>query len=151
MPSRLQDLAAQPMLFVMALEKTNGYQDGVGFAAEVVAGLQNAGINLAKEIPLSFYLYVPNRKAAGTCEPILVKEGLEVVIEKSAANDGKWLCLCHGTLIPTAQNLERIGQTFVNLARKHGGEFDGWETNPYKIAGGVEGLLEEMMKKLAAN
>lgn len=135
----------------MALEKTAGYMNGTYFANEVIAGLKNAGIDRAKPVPLSFYLYLPNRKAAGICGPVLVKEGLEVEIDRSAANDGKWLCLCHATIEPTEKDLQRIGQTMINLAQKFGGEFDGWETNPYKMQGGIEGLLGEMLKKLGAN
>jgi hypothetical protein len=135
----------------MALEKTAGYLNGAAFAKEVMGGLRNAGIKESQAVPLSFYLYVPNRKAAGMCAPILVKEGMEVEVDKSATNDGKWLCLCHQTLVPTAKDLERIGQTFVNLAQRFEGEFDGWETNPYKIEGGIGSLLEEMMKKLGTN
>jgi hypothetical protein len=135
----------------MALEKTSGYINGTAFANEVLAGLKNAGINLSKLVPLSFYLYLPNRKAAGICSPVLVKEGLEVEIDRAASNDGKWLCLCHATLKPNHKDLERIGQTMLNLAQKFEGEFDGWETNPFKMQGGFEDMLGEMLKKLSAN
>jgi hypothetical protein len=134
----------------MALEKTAGYKSGGDFAKEVIAGLCNAGHSTRKEFPLSFYLYMPNRKAARACEPILLKEGLEVEIDKSAADDGKWLCLCHRTMKPTQKGLTKLGDTFLELANAHGGEFDGWETNPYKMQGGINDLLGELLKKLAA-
>ena len=135
----------------MALQKTSGYMNGTDFATEVIAGLKNAGVDRAKPVPLSFYLYLPNRKAAGTCAPILVKEGLEVEIDRSASNDGKWLCLCHATIEPKQKDLQRIGQTMINLAQKFAGEFDGWETNPFKMQGGIEDMLGAMLKKIARN
>lgn len=134
----------------MALEKTAGYRNGTDFAKEVIAGLRKVGHGTRKEIPLSFYLYLPNKKSAKACEPILTKEGLEVEVDKSAANDGNWLCLCHRTMKPSAKELERIGQRFIELAEKHEGQFDGWETNPFKIQGGYEDLLGELLKKLSA-
>jgi hypothetical protein len=134
----------------MALEKTAGYKDGSGFAREVVAGLRNAGQSVRKEFPLSFYLYMPNEKAARACEPALLEQGLEVEIDKSAADDGKWLCLCHRTMKPTQKDLAKLGDTFLSLAREHGGEFDGWETNPYKMQGGINDLLGELLKNLQA-
>jgi hypothetical protein len=134
----------------MALEKTAGYRNGTDFAKEVIASLRGVGHSARKEIPLSFYLYVPNQKAARACEPILAKEGLEVEVDKSAADDGKWLCLCHRTMKPAQKELARIGETFLGLARAHGGQFDGWETNPYKMQGGIEDMLGELLKKLAA-
>lgn len=134
----------------MALEKTNGYRTGAGFAKEVVTSLLNAGHKPRKDIPLSFYLYLPNKKAARACEPILAEQGLEVEIDKSAADDGKWLCLCHRTMKPAQKELARLGDTFITLAREHGGEFDGWETNPYKMTGGINDLFGELLKRLAA-
>jgi len=97
----------------MALEKTAGYKNGSDFAKEVIAGLRNGGHSTRKEFPLSFYLYMPNRKAAHACEPVLLKEGLEVEIDKSAADDGKWLCLCHRTMKPTQKDLTKLGDTFL--------------------------------------
>lgn len=135
----------------MGLEKTAGYMNGTDFANEVIAGLKNAGIDRTKPVALSFHLYLPNRKAAGICGPVLVKEGLEVEIDRSAANDGQWLCLCHATIEPTQKDLQRIGQTMINLAQKFGGEFDGWETNPYKMKGGIEDMLADFLKKLGSN
>jgi hypothetical protein len=135
----------------MALEKTAGYQTGNQFANEVLTGLKNAGIDTSKSIPLSFYLYLPNRKAAGACAPILVKEGMEVEVERSASDDGKWLCLCHQTMTPQKKDLERIGQTMLNLAQKFEGQLDGWETNPFKMDGGFDAMLGELLKKISAN
>jgi hypothetical protein len=132
----------------MGLEKTEGYTTGSHFAKEVLGGLRKAGINLTEATALSFYLYLPTRKAARACEPLLVQEGLTVEIEKSAADDGQWLCLCHRTFVPTQKALKQIGDRMLSLAEMHAGRFDGWETNPYASMEGFMGLLEEMAKVL---
>jgi len=133
----------------MSLEKTNGYGSGTQFAKEVLASLRNADVNVAEPLALSFYLYLPTKKAAQACQPVLESEGLEVEIDKSAANDREWLCLCHRTFKPAQRPLARIGDLCLDLAKKHGGQFDGWETNPYANQEGLAGLLEEMLKQFA--
>ncbi len=133
----------------MALEKSNGYGSGTQFAKEVVASLRKAGLSVAKPLALSFYLYLPRKKAARACQPALEAEGLEVEIDKSASNE-QWLCLCHRTFKPAQRPLARIGDLCLDLARKHGGQFDGWETNPHADKEGLAGLLEEMLKQFAA-
>jgi hypothetical protein len=133
----------------MALEKTSGYGSGTQFAKEVIASLEKAGVSVAEPVALSFYLYFPTKKAARACQPVLEAEGLEVEIGKSAGSDTEWLCLCHRTLKPTQKALARIGDLCLDLARKHAGQFDGWETNPYANQEGLAGLLEEMLKQFA--
>jgi hypothetical protein len=132
----------------MALEKTDGYSSGTQFAKEVVASLRKAGLSVAEPVALSFYLYLPTKKAARACQPVLEAEGLEVEIDKSAGGE-QWLCLCHRTFKPAHKSLARIGEVCLDLARKHGGQFDGWETNPYANQEGLAGLLEEMLKQFA--
>jgi hypothetical protein len=112
-----------------------------------MASLRKAGVNVAEPVALSFYLYLPTKKAAQACQPPLEAEGLEVEIDKSAANDREWLCLCHRTFKPAQKPLARIGDLCLDLARKQGGQFDGWETNPYANQEGLAGLLEEMLKQ----
>lgn len=133
----------------MALEKTDGYTSGTQFATEVMASLRRAGLDIAQPIALSFYLYLPSKSAATACQPELQAAGLEVEIEKSASGDGEWLCLCHHTFKPAPKTLASIGDLCLDLARKHRGQFDGWETNPYANKETFAGLLQEMLKHLA--
>jgi hypothetical protein len=126
------------------LEKTSGYKDGKTLAREMAKSLKGTTYDVSKPIPFSFYLYVPDRKRANKCAKVLQADGCETEVNKSAGNDGKWLCLCHATLTLSDGAGVKLGDRLVALAKEHGGEFDGWEVNPYKNAGALADLMTLM-------
>ena len=123
------------------LEKTTGYKDGKALAREMAKSLKGTPYDPSKPIPFSFYLYVPDRQRAGRCAKVLKADGHETEVDKSAANDGKWLCLCHATLTLSDGTVSKLGDRLVQLAKEHEGEFDGWEVNPYKNPGALADLM----------
>lgn len=123
------------------LEKTSGYKDGKALAREMAKALKNTPYKITEPIPFSFYLYVPNRQSANQCAKVLKEEGCETEVDKSAAGDGKWLCLSHATLTLSDGAAVKLGDRLVELAGEHGGEFDGWEVNPYKNAEALADLM----------
>jgi hypothetical protein len=129
---------------IMALEQTDGYQDGKQFAEEVINALEAATYDLSEPVPLSFFLYLPDEPTARRIGDALVAEGFEVDVDESAADDGNWLCWCDRTLVPTHDVLAPIGDRFLGLARDNNGEFDGWETDLYKVPGAMDDLLRQM-------
>jgi hypothetical protein len=123
------------------LEKTSGYKDGKALAREMAKSLKGTPYDTSKPIPFSFYLYVPDRQRATKCARVLKADGHETEVDRSAADDGKWLCLCHATLTLSDGTASKLGDRLVQLANKHGGEFDGWEVNPYKNPGALADLM----------
>lgn len=132
------------------LEKTSGYKDGKALAREMAKSLKGTPYDVSQPIPFSFYLYVPDRQRANKCAKVLKANGCETEVDKSASDDGKWLCLCHATLTLSDGAAVKLGDHLVALAEEHGGEFDGWEVNPYENAGALAdlmALMEEFQKK----
>lgn len=113
----------------MALEKTKGYTSSEHFASEVIASLEKTQWGVSKPVPLVFYLYLPTEEAARSCVEVIRSLGLEVEVNPSAADDGKWLCLCKAKFIPEKKRLTEIGDRLISLAKEKDGEFDGWETD----------------------
>ena len=132
----------------MPLEQHDGYNNGQEFAEDVMKVLQGTPLDLSKPVPLSFFLYLPDEATARRIGEELVAEGYEVDVDESAEEDGRWLCWSDLALVPTTEALEPIGARFLNLAKDNNGEFDGWETNPYKIEGGITDMLSQMAENL---
>lgn len=113
----------------MGLEKTEGYRSGEHFASEVVAALEKTPWGVTNPVPLVFYLYLPSEEAARSCVAAIQAVGLEVEVEPSASDDGKWLCLCKAKMAGDKKRLTEIGDVLLSLAQEKGGELDGWETD----------------------
>lgn len=134
------------------LQKTNGYKNGKGLEREMLKSLKGTPYDPSKPIAFSFYLYVPDQKTANHCAQVLTADGCETEVDESAAGDGKWLCLAHATLTLSEGPVAKLGDRLVALAKEHGGDFDGWEVNPYKNPGALTdlmALIEEFQKKTA--
>jgi len=133
----------------MPLEQHDGYKDGRDFAEDAMKALENTPLDLSNPVPLSFFLYLPDQDSAKRIGEQLVSEGYEIEdIDESAEEDGRWLCWSHLSVVPTLDSLEPIGAKFLKLAEDYGGEFDGWETNPYKMQGGLQDMMAQMLEHL---
>ena len=98
---------------------------------QVLAALVEAGADLSEPRDLVHYLYVPTEQAAQDAAAEL--RGLGYTAEAQAAagagpgDQNPWLVLAN---VDAVVDEERIGQErarFEELARTHGGEYDGWE------------------------
>ena len=123
------------------LEKTTGYRDGKTLAREMAKTLKGTLYDVSRPLPFSFYLYVPDKQRANKCARVLKSDGCETEVEKSAVDDGTWLCLCDAKLTISDGAVVKLGDRLVALAKEHEGEFDGWEVNPYKNAGALADLM----------
>lgn len=132
----------------MPLEEHDGYNSGQEFAEDVMKSLQGTPLDLSKPVPLSFFLYLPDEAIARRIGEELVADGYEVDVDEPDDDDDRWLCWCDLSLLPTTEALEPIGTRFLDLAKENKGDFDGWETNPYKIEGGVADMLSQMAEHL---
>jgi tetratricopeptide (TPR) repeat protein len=115
----------------MLKEDTSPYLSGEDFADKVRAQLTDAKFDISQSADLHFYLSLPNREVAESCVgQVRESLGLEASAEEDASELGAWLCHARGTLVPESGRLAAIGNLMLDLARKHGGEFQGWDTEP---------------------
>ncbi|NJK92375.1 MAG: tetratricopeptide repeat protein [Blastochloris sp.] len=111
------------------VEKKAPYESGEAFAQEVLNLLAQNKISCSKPVSFNFFLYLPNQDLAESCAiQIRSNLGLEVDVDKSAAEDGNMLCWVEGTFIPDPSRLTDIGNLLIQLAQENGGLFDGWDT-----------------------
>lgn len=111
------------------LSRSEGYDNGEGFAREVRESLEEAGIDPEDEVDLAYYLYLPRSEAAEAAGKRLEALGLRCHVEEDDES-GEWLCYAQHRLVPEADQLAQIGDAMLELAQIHEGEFDGWETVP---------------------
>jgi regulator of RNase E activity RraB len=80
------------------------------------------------EAPHGFqhYLYFPSRDTGETVAARLRERGFTV--ESRLGADGvSWLILASHRLRPEREALKAARESLEQLAREHGGEYDGWE------------------------
>ena len=118
---------------------------GEEFSREVIAALKAAGVGAKQADDFNFYLYLDTKKRALACAEPLRKSGFAVEVRR-AASGPQWLCLASMKLLPTARRLTVIGSQFLELAKQHDGDFDGWEIQP-KPMNIDEGLLKRFMEQ----
>ena len=128
----------------MSLEEVEGYKDSKAFADEVLEALLGGGYNAKEAVALSLYLYVPSESSAKYIAGILEDEGYEVDVEEPLDTEPRWCCWCNLTVELVSGNLEIVGDRFLTLAKEFDGVFDGWETNPYEIEGGIESIMSQI-------
>lgn len=96
----------------------------------VLSKLRQLDSDVSKPRPTNFYLYFPSRQNAEVARMELLASGFSVAIQKSAKGQD-WLCLASKELIPGLTELASLRKRFSDLARRLGGEYDGWETEVY--------------------
>ena len=89
--------------------------------------LNENGSNLSKEKLVHFYLYFPEKESAKIADNKLRDLGFEVDCLKSA-DDKNWLCLASKEIKLNSAELTSLREKLENLTLKHGGFYDGWET-----------------------
>jgi regulator of ribonuclease activity B len=94
---------------------------------QVLDQLKKAGADLSSIHDLEFYLYFPTEAAAREAANAVKDEGCEVKV-RLGADDKNWLCYATKRMVPNHAELVRQRERFNEIARKGGGEYDGWET-----------------------
>lgn len=89
--------------------------------------LKSRSVDLSEKRQCSFYLYFPTKEKSDIAKKELNDSGFLTDTIKSV--DGKnWLCLAEKEIVPDAKVLTGIRIQLEKLARKFGGNYDGWET-----------------------
>ena len=94
---------------------------------EVIDQLAKVHSDLRQPHSLDFYLYLPTKAKAASAAFQLCEHGYNSVVKRDA--DGKnWLCLATKNIIPDKLRIHEAQERMRALAAKHGGEYDGWES-----------------------
>jgi hypothetical protein len=112
------------------LFQNDGYEDGAGFANEVIEALEGANIALDEAVNLAFWLYLPDQHSALSAQSQIVSLGLKCHIQPNDYDPSTWLCYSAKEMLPTQEELSSIGELMLGIATEYKGDFDGWETVP---------------------
>jgi regulator of RNase E activity RraB len=93
---------------------------------QVLAELRKAGSDFSKPTEVNYYLYFHDKSAAESAA-VFAGAGPLVATVRRAADDSAWLCYVSGTMIPSEAAIHAHTVRLVEIARKYGGEYDGWE------------------------
>ncbi len=93
----------------------------------VIVELRKLGSDTTKPHPIDFYLYFENEVSANRAGAELELRGFSCEIQRSIG-DSNWLCLARKDIIPQENTLLSIRVLLEEIARKHLGKYDGWET-----------------------
>jgi len=110
------------------ISQTDGYKNEVEFSDEIMKTLEFEQFDMETEIDLAFYLYFNSEIHAKNSAQTLKKSGYSCDIEQS--EDKEWLCYVTAQMVPSNENLQKIGQLLLNSAETHEGDLDGWEVVP---------------------
>ena len=95
--------------------------------AGVLHQLRQSGSDLTEPTHVLFYLYTPTEAAARRIAARGADGVLTADVRPAASDDGTWLCLIEGMLVPSLTVIRQYREKFEALAADEGGEYDGWE------------------------
>jgi hypothetical protein len=72
------------------------------------------------------YLYFPRQEAAAATTAELRGDGFATE-ERRGADGINWLVLARHQIVPSEEAIARVRDVMEALARRFGGEYDGWE------------------------
>jgi Regulator of ribonuclease activity B len=99
----------------------------------VLRELRKRGSNLSKATDIVFFLYIPSLRDARSSVQELDRDGLSAQYEQPLGrlSDGsfekRYSVVAHARATPTIEHLRSYRSIFKNLARRFGGDYDGWE------------------------
>ena len=92
----------------------------------VLAALHDAGADLTKVTEVNFYLYFHDRAAADAAALDASTPPLTATV-REGADSASWLCYVTGQMVPSEDAIHAASERLADVARRHGGEYDGWE------------------------
>jgi hypothetical protein len=82
--------------------------------------------DIKKPHNLEHYLYFPSEEDAKHVAELLSDQGFMVECELGA-DQIDWLVLAKHQIVPTIESMAEFRALLDGIARKHAGEYDGWE------------------------
>ena len=100
---------------------------------DVIAQLKSNGSDVTKPTDVLHYLYIPSRRDAEAVSRRSVAAGYRAAVEDplgmlpNGTMEKRYSVKAHKTVVPSIENIRRARAFFEVLARRYGGEYDGWE------------------------
>jgi Regulator of ribonuclease activity B len=94
---------------------------------ETLDAMKASGADLSKPTEVIFYLYVPSRAAAEKAAAELGRAGYDAELRPPLPDYDEWLCCATLEMVPSVEGIDRSRTTLDALAKRLGGDFDGWE------------------------
>ena len=88
--------------------------------------IREAGGDPEEPRPVDFFLYFPSQEQAVRASSELRSDAYSTRVERPADGDSGWLVLATKTLV-LADDLVSAEQHLHGVARRNGGELDGWD------------------------
>jgi len=99
--------------------------------AQTLDALRDAGSDLSKPAHVIVYLYFEAEDEGGarTAASEVGALGYEVRVTEPSHGVEQWAVVGEATLAPTPEAVAKLRADLEGIARRHGGEFDGWEAS----------------------
>jgi len=100
---------------------------------DVIAQLKRNGSDVTKPTDVLHYLYIPSRRDAGEASRRSAAAGYRAAVREPLGKlpngtiEKRYSVEAHKTIVPSIENIRRARAFFEALARRYGGEYDGWE------------------------
>lgn len=96
--------------------------------AKTLKALADAGSDLAKPHEINHWLYFSDEASARAAADELASTGFTVDSVEKRPDANQWRVLALKTVIPSLSVVEDTSAFLEELAQRHHGEYDGWET-----------------------
>lgn len=121
-------LALLATLQFIAVSSTAMAKDNLSPDAKTLKALADAGSDLKKPHVIDHWLYFSSESDARAAATDLSAAGFSVESVAASADSNEWRVLAQKTIVPTLEEVEKTSSYLESLARRHHGEYDGWET-----------------------
>ena len=103
-------------------------QENMSPDAKTLKALVDAGSDLAKPHVIDHWLYCRDETTARAAGQELTAAGFSVEGINKESEGADWRLLARKTMVPRLADVERTSADLEDLAKRHHGDYDGWET-----------------------
>jgi regulator of RNase E activity RraB len=96
--------------------------------ANTLKALLDAGSNLAKPHVIDHWFYFRDEPSARAAGQELTAAGFSVEDIAKESEGADWRVLARKTMVPLLADVEKTSAYLEVLAKRHHGDYDGWET-----------------------
>ena len=97
--------------------------------AQTLAALRDAGSDLSKPAHVLAYLYFTDEGDARPAAAEVGELGWEVRVTEPSHGVEEWSVVGEQDLAPTPEAIAKLREELGGVAKRHRGEFDGWEAS----------------------
>ena len=97
--------------------------------AQTLAALRDAGSDLSKPAHVLVYLYFEDESDARPAAAEVGELGYEMRVTEPSHGVEQWAVVGEKQLAPTPEAVAKLRDDLDGVAKRHRGEFDGWEAS----------------------